>query len=145
MEERQEIINDIRAFNRFYTVLLGFLNRNYLDSEYSLTETRIMFELRRNEQMSANRIIEMLHLDKGYVSRIIRNFEKQEMVVREVDANDRRAFVIRLTEKGRRAAEQQIERANCEIANLIEPFSEDTCRELSESMKKIIKILSDYV
>ena len=46
MTNKQETINQIREFNRFYTVLFGFLNRNYLDSNYSVTETRILFELR---------------------------------------------------------------------------------------------------
>ena len=81
MEDKERVITQIREFNRFYTVLLEFLNRNYLDSGYSITETRILFELKQNCQMSANRLIEMLHLDKSYISRLIRNFEHEKIDV----------------------------------------------------------------
>ena len=66
MDNRKETIDQIREFNRFYTVLLGFLNRNYLNTEYSVTETRILFELKQNRQMMANDLTDILHLDKSY-------------------------------------------------------------------------------
>lgn len=101
MEDRQKTIHEIREFNRFYTVLSGFLNRNYLDSGYSVTETRILFELKQNGQMTANRLITMLRLDKSYVSRLIRNFEQKCIITRETDPEDRRTLIIRLTPRGR--------------------------------------------
>lgn len=142
MEDKWEIINQIREFNRFYTALLGFLNRNYLDTGYSVTETRSLFELKENEEMSANRLIEMLRLDKSYISRLIRNFEQKGMITRKAALDDRRVLVIRLTEKGRAETETLIAATNREIAQLIGELDAETCDALCESMKKITEILS---
>lgn len=143
MENKQEAINQIREFNRFYTVLLGFLNRNYLDSGYSVTETRILFELRENGQISANQLIEILHLDKSYISRLIRNFEKKELIIRKTSSDDRRALIIQLTHKGLQETEKLIAITNHEIFKLIEPFSLETCSDLCKAMRKIINTFSD--
>ncbi len=67
MEDKQETINQIREFNRFYTVLPGFLNQDYLQSGYSVTETRILFEIYRNRQISASTLIGMLHPGIGII------------------------------------------------------------------------------
>ena len=34
MQEKLDAIEQIRKFNRFYTPLIGILDRNYLDSGY---------------------------------------------------------------------------------------------------------------
>lgn len=143
MENKQKTVHQIREFNRFYTVLLGFLNRNYLDSGYSVTETRILFELKENRQISANQLIAILHLDKSYISRLIRNFEKQELIIRKTSSDDRRTLIIQLTPKGLEETERLINITNHEISKLIESFSLETCDDLCQAMKKIINIFSD--
>ncbi len=142
MEDRRETVDQIREFNRFYTVLLGFLNRNYLDSGYSVTETRILFELKKNEQMSANSLIDMLHLDKGYVSRIIRNFEQKGLIIRSAASKDRRMLMIRLTARGLAETEKLIAITDQEIHQLIQSFAPEVCDELCRSMERIIDIFS---
>lgn len=142
MEDKWEAVNQIREFNRFYTVLLGFLNRNYLNSGYSVTETQILFELKQNKQMCANHLIEVLHLDKSYVSRLIRNFEQKNIVTRKTDPEDRRAHIIQLTSKGLQEAEKLIDLTNHEIYGLIEPINSETCDDLCKSMEMIINIFA---
>lgn len=140
--EKQEAVSQIREFNRFYTVVLGFLNRNYLDSGYSVTETRMLFELRQREALSANRLIEMLQLDKSYVSRLVHGFEKRGLIIRKVDAADRRSFVIRLTEQGKEETDRLIQLTNREIGGLIEPLRESDRERLCGSMGTIMGLLS---
>lgn len=143
MEDKERVITQIREFNRFYTVLLEFLNRNYLDSGYSITETRILFELKQNCQMSANRLIEMLHLDKSYISRLIRNFEQKGLLTRHTSSDDRRALLIRLTPKGQRETDRLIEMTNQKISALIEPLSAESCGRLCAAMETIIASFHD--
>lgn len=142
MEKRKETIYQIREFNRFYTVLLGFLNRNYLNSGYSVTETRILFELKQNGQMRANDLTEILHLDKSYISRLIRNFGQKEMITREASKADKRNLIIKLTPKGEKETDRLIRITNQEILKLIENFTPVTCEDLCKSMKRIIDIFS---
>lgn len=142
MDDKRRTIETIRAFNRFYRVQLGFLNRNYLDSGYSVTETRLLFELHQAEQVGMNRLIDMLRLDKGYISRLIRKFEQNGMATRETDPCDRRAVLVRLTAEGHQEAERLIGITNHEIYQLIRQFDPAACGELCAAMEQIIKIFS---
>lgn len=139
MENKQETIDQIRAFNRFYTVLLGFLNRDYLDSGYSVTETRILFELKQNGQMSANQLIDMLHLDKSYISRLIRSFEQKGILTRHISQEDGRARIMALTPEGEAEAERLIALTNRKIYELVEPLNAEACDSLCQAMATIIE------
>lgn len=76
MNNDNKTINEIRKFNRFYTVHMGFLDSVYLDSSYSIAETRILFELKIRGTCIQNDIVKILHMDKSYLSRIISRFCK---------------------------------------------------------------------
>ena len=141
MQNKTETINSIRRFNRFYTVLLGFLNQNYLGTGFSVTETRILFEVKLNNDISAKELCELLKLDKSYMSRMIRSFEKNGIVFRKVCESDKRANQISLTEKGKDIVAELISATNKEIALLIDGLSAEDCDEVSCAMDTIIKHL----
>lgn len=143
MKDAWQAVAKIREFNRFYTVVSGFLDRTYLDSEYSVTETRILFELLQRKQLRANQLIDMLQLDKGYISRLIRNFERSGVVTRTAAPDDRRTLVIELTKKGQEVAGRLVAMTNGAIGRRIERLSPEDCDDLCRSMQRIIEILSD--
>lgn len=143
MNGQQPYIDRIREFNRFYTVLLGFLNRDYLDSGFSITETRILFEVKQHGQISANRLTEMLQLDKSYVSRLIRGFEQKALITRRPSSDDKRMRVIQLTPKGQREAERLIGITNGKIYELIKPLDPATRGRLCGAMETIIDSLQN--
>lgn len=132
----------MREFNRFFTVFLCFLNRGYYGSQYSVTETRILFELKRNEAMSANQLTALLKLDKSYASRIIRNFEKKGLVTRTPVSSDRRSLMIKLTPKGESETEMLIALTDREILKRISSLDRETCNELCRAMQRIEEIFS---
>lgn len=142
MEEREAVVSRIREFNRFYTVLLGLLNRDYLHSGYSVTETRILFELGQREGSGANQLIETLRLDKSYISRLIRGFEQKGILTREVSPEDGRAFVIRLTPRGQEEVNRLIDVTNHQISGLIQALDSETCENLCAAMDVITESFS---
>ncbi|MET8989853.1 helix-turn-helix domain-containing GNAT family N-acetyltransferase [Nonomuraea wenchangensis] len=107
-------VSEVRAFNRFYTQLIGVLRAGMLDSPYSLTEGRVLFELAHAEPMETGELRALLDLDAGYLSRILTRFDAEGLIRRERSAADARKQVVRLTDKGsatyadldRRSAEQ---------------------------------------
>ncbi len=111
----QTSIARFRAFNRFYTPIIGILNRHYLDSPFSLTEVRILFELHNAPKgMSASDLINLLHVDKGYLSRMLLAFEKQQLISKTPSTTDGRSMLLNLTKTGNsvfrgldKASEQQ--------------------------------------
>lgn len=90
----------VRAFNRFYTRAAGLLGR-YLDSPWSLTEARVLYELFARDGLTAGQLCEELGLDPGYLSRLLRRFEAAGLIVRRPDEADRRRSLIVLTAAGR--------------------------------------------
>jgi DNA-binding MarR family transcriptional regulator/N-acetylglutamate synthase-like GNAT family acetyltransferase len=93
----------VREFNRFYTNVLGLLREGLLDTPYSLTEARVIFELARADQTETSQLRRWLDIDAGYLSRILARFEADGIVSRSRSAADARRQVIGLTATGRAA------------------------------------------
>lgn len=97
-------IDRIRAFNRFYTVLVGALDDGILASPFSLTEARVLYEVghRGGGDGAASALARDLRLDPAYLSRILRRFRSLGLVSARKSERDGRARVLAITEKGRR-------------------------------------------
>ena len=93
----------VRQFNRFYTQKIGLLNRHFLQSPFSLTEGRVLYELAHQGETTASELAADLGLDSGYLSRILQDFQKRRFIARKPSQNDGRKSLLRLTDKGERA------------------------------------------
>lgn len=141
MDKFEKTVNEIRKFNRFYTVNMGFLNLDYLNMEYSIVETRILFEIKMNGTCIQNEIAKTLHIDKSYLSRIIKRFYKGGLVEKDKSKEDKRATFITLTEKGNTETEKLIELTNHQIRDQISKLDSDECDKLCNAMNTVISIL----
>jgi len=56
----------VRRFNRFYTKQIGLLQEGLLQSPFSLTEARVIYELAQQEKTTATDL--SLGLDAGYLA-----------------------------------------------------------------------------
>ena len=65
-------VDAARRFNRFYTRQIGLLNDRLLQTPYTLTEGRLMFEIARQPEVTASDLSRDLGLDPGYLSRTLR-------------------------------------------------------------------------
>lgn len=92
-------VKAVRAFNRFYTQRIGVLKR-YLDTDFTLTEVRVLYELAHRQGLTASDLVRELALDAGYVSRILRRFESQGWIARTPAPHDARQSFLELTEAG---------------------------------------------
>ena len=139
----KEEISQIRSFNRFYTSIIGLLDRQYLDSEFSLTEARILYELyHAPEGLTAKALIELLDLDKGYLSRILLHFEKKKLLGKRRSAADGRSSYLRLTEKGKEAFLSLDLASRQQVMKMLTSLSDPDIARLVTSMNAIKEILA---
>jgi DNA-binding MarR family transcriptional regulator/GNAT superfamily N-acetyltransferase len=92
----------VRRFNRFYTQNLGVLQHGWLDSPFSLTEARVLYEIKQRDRATASEIARDLDLDAGYLSRILRRFHKSGLIRKDVSPDDGRQSFLSMTARGRK-------------------------------------------
>jgi DNA-binding MarR family transcriptional regulator/GNAT superfamily N-acetyltransferase len=92
----------VRRFNRFYTRQIGVLRKTFLDSPYSLGEARVLYEIGNGRAPTASEIGRALDLDPGYLSRLLRSFERRGLIRRKTSAHDARQSHLALSPRGRR-------------------------------------------
>lgn len=141
MNEYSKTIGAIREFNRFYTVNMGFLNSNYLDSKYSVVETRILFEIKIHKACTQSDIVKILHIDKSYLSRIVQRLCAKGIVKKTKSNDDKRATTVMLTAMGNEETDRLIELTNCQIEAKITGLGSDECNKLCTALDTIISIL----
>ncbi|MDO4325939.1 MAG: MarR family transcriptional regulator [bacterium] len=141
MDVYDKTIGEIRKFNRFYTVNMGFLDAGYLDTEYSVVETRILFEISTYKTCIQSDITKALHIDKSYLSRIIKRFYKDGLIEKDKSEEDKRAVYITLTEKGILETERLIELTNHQIREKVSGLCSDECDALCSALNTIRSIL----
>jgi DNA-binding MarR family transcriptional regulator/GNAT superfamily N-acetyltransferase len=124
IRQRDQHIAAVRGFNRFYTRQIGVLRKTFLDSPYSLGEARVLHEIASGRSSTATEIGRALDLDAGYLSRVLRNFEKRGLIERKASARDARQSHLRLSARGRRAyapLEQRSQRDTGALLGKLEP------------------------
>ena len=139
------LISEIRSFSRFYTKVLGLLEKHILDSPYSLTEVRILLEINKIKDCTANKLISKLNIDRGYMSRVLKSFERDGLVERVGSPGDRRIMLLKLTVKGRSTLAELEERSGKQVESLIGHMTESEGQKLAASMRNIKNALLDGI
>ena len=133
----------VRAFNRFYTRQIGVVGAGYLDSPFSLTDVRVLYELAHRERASASDLVRELGLDPGYLSRLLRGFAKQGLVDRRRAEDDGRRSLLWLTERGWEIFDGLDIAARDQIGGLLAPLPEGEQERLIAAMATIEELLGE--
>jgi len=151
IDESDRHIAQVRRFSRFYTQKIGVLQEGLLDSAYSLAQVRILYELAHwhgergagstTQPPSARRLAVRLGLDEGYLSRLLRGFEKQRLIARKPSSDDGRENVLSLTRRGRMAFAPLDARSRHQVAAILAPLSGRDRSRLAAAMNTIEQLL----
>jgi DNA-binding MarR family transcriptional regulator/GNAT superfamily N-acetyltransferase len=131
----------VRAFNRFYTKKLGVLDQHLLQSPFSLSEARVLYELAHRDAVAAKDIGAELGLDLGYLSRIVQGFEEKGLITRTPLPSDRRQQQLGLTAKGRQAFAKLDRSSHSEISAMLQALDDVARDRLVGAMGTIEQIL----
>ena len=131
----------VRHFSRFYTHWIGVLGEGVLHSSFSLTEARVLYELANREKPTATLLGEVLGLDRGYLSRLIRRLQKRRLLVKERVKGDGRVRVLSLTKQGRTAFQALNEASDAQVSSFLEGLAGEDQRSLVAAMRSIERTL----
>lgn len=134
-------VASVRQFNRFYTRQLGLLDKVYLNSNLTLTEVRVLYELAHRRKVTAAEIARELQLDVAYLSRILAKFGERRLVKRAASKTDARRRHLVLTAKGLATFEPLDQSAAQQVAKLLTPLSESERDTLVSAMHQVQRLL----
>jgi len=140
LEEKAE---KVRQFNRFYTHRIGVLHEHLLESDYSLTEVRILYELANHPALTSADLCRMLGLNAGYVSRVIGGFEKKGLLVKSRSNEDARATRLQLTDHGRQTFQPLNDASREEVMAMLRQLSGAQQEQLVQAMGQIHGLLGE--
>ncbi|MBW8684487.1 MarR family winged helix-turn-helix transcriptional regulator [Chitinophaga rhizophila] len=141
MQEKQKTIDSIRSFNRYYTGLIGLLDDHLLDSEYSLVEARILYEIHTHQPVSASHIMSEIDIDKGYLSRVLKQFERKGLISKQLSEEDARVSLVSLTSSGSALFNELNKASDQQVITLIKRLSRQQQQQLVAHMEAIRELL----
>jgi DNA-binding MarR family transcriptional regulator/N-acetylglutamate synthase-like GNAT family acetyltransferase len=131
----------VRHFNRFYTQHLGVLQHGWLDSPFSLTEARVLYEIRQRDRATATGIGRDLGLDAGYLSRILRRFHKAGLIRKQTSPEDGRQSFLSITARGRKAFEPLEQRTELQVGAVLNRLPAPAQQHLVTAMGAIEQMI----
>lgn len=134
----------VRTFNRTWTEVLGLLDRDLLQTEHSLSESRVLFELAQHDSMDRAELLARLGIDPSFLTRILRRLESQGLVSSTASSDDGRALVLALTREGREAYSVLDQRSTEQVRRLLEPLTTDQVSTVTESMTVISRLIAPH-
>jgi DNA-binding MarR family transcriptional regulator/GNAT superfamily N-acetyltransferase len=141
LANEEKRISAVRAFNRFYTRQLGVLGQKLLESPFSLSEARLLYELAHRHGAAAKELGIELDLDPGYLSRIVQKFVDDGLITRKPLSTDRRQQQLSLSTKGRQAFARLDRSSHDDVARMLRPLSDTDQRRLTGAMTTIEGLL----
>lgn len=116
---------------------IRFLNRKVADLNITVVQAMVMRFLYEEDAVTSRDLGERTMLDSATLTGVIDRLESVELVKREQNPKDRRAILIRLTDKGRdigKSLDGLIEEANREF---LSDFTEEEAAVLKGYLDKI--------
>lgn len=138
---KKQYVEQVRKFNREYAKVLGRIDQEIYNQPFSLTEARVITEIRTMGECTATEIRDDLGIDRGYMSRMIQRLEEENIILKKQATEDKRQFLLYLTEYGKKVYSELVEQANQGVESMLHTIPDRNLSRLTESMKTIESIL----
>ncbi len=134
-------VAQLRAFNRFITRFARALERRYLDTDFTLLEARLLWEVHATPGETALKLQERLGIDGGQMSRLVARLEKSGHIERPRAKDDARRRPIRLTKLGQEAFAELDRRADAQSRQFLDRLDEAQQTSLAASLEQVATLM----
>lgn len=135
--EKNQYVEKIRKFNRYYANVLGKIDQEIYNKPFPLTEARVITEINFRNGCTATEVRENLGIDRGQMSRIVQKFEDDNIIFKKQASDDKRQYLLYLTDYGREILNDLVKNANREVGKMIQEISNCDLTKLIRSMETI--------
>jgi DNA-binding MarR family transcriptional regulator/N-acetylglutamate synthase-like GNAT family acetyltransferase len=136
-------VETVREFSRFYTKRLGTLDEGLLETPWSLTEARVIFELAQARSTDMATLRSALAIDSGYLSRLLAKFDAAGLIVRTASSVDGRRQALALTAAGRKVFRTLDARSTRQVCAMLEPLPAPAQDALAGAMRTVMRTLDE--
>jgi DNA-binding MarR family transcriptional regulator/N-acetylglutamate synthase-like GNAT family acetyltransferase len=137
MSEKADQTSAIRAFNRFYTKVIGLLDDGIMKSPFALAEARIIHEIGKLERTTSAALARALGMDPGQLSRLVSRLTERNVIAAAPNREDARAADLTLTSTGRAACSELNSLSDAAAAELLAPLGPPQRQALVAAMQTI--------
>lgn len=140
-----ERTEQVRRFNRFYTRRIGVLHEHLPGSDFSLAESRVLWELAHASPTrpgpTATELALALALDAGYLSRLLRGLKERGLIGGIHSPHDGRQTHLSLTAAGRQAFAPLDSRSRAQVGELLGALGEAQQQQLLQAFDTLTRLL----
>ena len=135
-----QMVDQVRSFNRTVTQRIGALHSDFLARDRPLGQARLLWEI-GSAGSDVRLLRSRLDLDSGYLSRLLRSLEQDDLVTVEPSQSDARLRIVRLTAAG--LAERAVldERSDDAARDILQPLSAQQRARLAAAMAEVERLL----
>lgn len=109
-----------------------------LAEELTSSQAKVLFQIYKFQSYRPSDIGKMLNVDKSNITRMVERLEKKELIERQPDPEDRRSFLLYLTDKGRAIVNQAMPLAMNALDELEQALNEEEKAQLRHCLRKIL-------
>jgi DNA-binding MarR family transcriptional regulator len=102
----------------------------------------LIYEIHAGQPIQASQLIAIMHIDKSYLSRLLKKLEKEKVITKRKSPGDARAFLLSLTEKGMREFGLLNSASDEQISQLLVPLNEAQRADLVGHMQAVMELLN---
>ena len=143
--------NTSQGFIRYVTLLFWYLRKSKSVTrkqtvEYSRLQGQgqILNILMENSKMTQKNLVAQLDMRPQSASEMIKKLEKKQFISRQKDAQDKRGFIISLTEKGKAVLEESAEQTKL-VPGIMTSFTEEEKIEFARLIGKLQSELDEKI
>lgn len=134
MEDQEN--NILRELLRILVRDLGILEKSDASCcGISIAQCHAIVEIGRRGRITLVELADLLGLDKSTMSRTINNLVEADLVLRELDMENRRYVIIQLTDNGRTVFKSTEESMNSYYQSILSSIPEDKRNQVLESLR----------
>ncbi len=134
----------VRRFNRFYTRRIGALDEAHLGSPYTLAEMRVLYEVAQApDGITPKLLATRTGMDNGYLSRVLKRFEREALLTRQTSESDRRSVSVWLTSEGIHAYNRWLGSAQGAVEGMLGALTTVQKTKLTKAMAEIEQLLEE--